>query len=106
MADRLRPVPTDPSAAEVGRFFDLRSEAWLLTVPGDYQTAAVETWRADGANWQRLIALEWPARLNHDRTRTTVRLLISPEDAEGLAGVLRQTAAWLRAAAVIEGDGG
>lgn len=99
-----RPVPGDPSSATVESMFDLNANDWMLTTGGDYQTAAGEVMKADGSNWQRVVMLEWPARRNHDHSQdgdTTVRLLISPEDAIGLAEVLRHTGEWLAAANIV-----
>ena len=73
-----------------------------MTVPGDYQAAAVEAMRYDGSDWQRMIALEWPARRNHGKEHAVLRLMISPGDALGLAEVLTHTADWLKAAAEVE----
>lgn len=95
----LRPIPGDASAANVASMLDVRDAEWLLTAPGDYETGAVETMKDDGTNWQRLVALEWPTRVNNSDELRTVRLLISPEDAIGLAEVLAHTAVWLEAAA-------
>lgn len=92
----LRPLPNDPSGMQVESMFDLRSEEWWLTDGGDYQTAAVEAMTNDGSNHQTLIALEWPARLNHSTEVKRLRLLIHPDDALGLASVLAHTAAWLQ----------
>lgn len=92
---QFRPLPEDPAGPIVLEMFDARSEEWLVTGGGDYQTAAVEVFNADGTDVRRLIALEWPARVNHSTERRTVRLLIHPEDAEGLAEVLAHSTAWL-----------
>lgn len=91
----LRPLPNDPDAGRVKEMFDLGSEEWLLAAAGDYQTAAVEAMRNDGAHFQRLVALEWPARVNRSEELRTVRLLISPEDALGLATILAETGLWM-----------
>lgn len=98
MAEAFRPIPTDPTAAQVAAMFDARSEAWLLTTSGDCQCAAVETMREDGTDWQRMIAVEWPVRLNHDRTPSMLRLLVHPDDAVQFAATLLRTARWLNAA--------
>lgn len=95
-AEQFRPLPEDPSGPMVAAMFDVRSEEWLMSDAGDYQTAAVEAFREDGSGFNRLIALEWPGRVNHSTERRTIRLLIAPEDAEGLSIVLAHTAAWLR----------
>lgn len=94
-----RPIPGDPSFAHVESMLDIEGEEWWLTAPGDYKTAAVETMRFDGSDWQRMIALEWPARRNHGQEFKIIRLMISPGDAAGLADVLNHTAKWLLAAA-------
>lgn len=95
---RIRPLSYDPSADTVAEAFDLASDEWWLTAGGEYHTAAVETMRRDGTDYQRCVALEWPCRLNHGDELRTIRLLISPEDAEGLADGLEHTARWMRAA--------
>jgi len=74
---------------------DLGSDEWLLSDVGDYHTAAVETMQKNGSNWQQVIALEWPCRVNHTGDLRTLRLMISPEDAIGLAEVLEHSARWL-----------
>ena len=79
---------------------DLGKE-WWLTTEGDYEAAAMEVMRFDGSNWQRVIALTWPARMNHGKEHKTLRMLISPEDAIGLANTLMHTAKWLIAATEI-----
>lgn len=93
----LQPLPDDPSASEIESMLDLRSDEWWLSTAGDYQTAAVEAMKADGTDHQTLIALEWPARRNHGTDHKTIRLLIHPDDAAGLAQVLTHTARWLDA---------
>lgn len=93
----IRPLPEDPSGPTVEAMFDIRSTEWFVAAGGDYQTAAVETMKADGSAWQRLVALEWPARVNNSDERRTIRLLIDPDDALGLAQVLAQTALWMKA---------
>jgi hypothetical protein len=80
---------------------NIKGEEWWLTAVGDYETAAVETMRFDGSQWQRVIALRWPARRNHGKEFKTIRLMISPEDALGLAEVLTHTARWLMEAAEV-----
>ena len=94
-----RPISGDPSHVEVRAMLDIRGEEWWVTVSGDYMTAAVETMKSDGSAWQRLIAVEWPARRNHGKEHTVLRLMISPRDALGLAEVLTHTARWLEAVA-------
>lgn len=101
MADdeRMRPIHGDPAAACVVAYFDLAADDWLLSTAGEYQTAAAETMRNDGSGWQRTVILEWPCRRNHTTEESRLRLMISPEDALGLAEVLTHTAEWLIAAA-------
>ena len=101
----VRPVPLDPSAHLVAEAISSAS-TWLLTDSGDYQTFAVEAFRNDGTGHQVAVALQWPARLNHDDSPATVRLLISPEDAEGLAKTLLSTVRWLAAARDVGALGG
>lgn len=95
MPDAFRPIPGDPAAEQVVAMFDARSEDWILGDVGDYQTAAAETMRADGSDFQRVVLLEWPGRRNHTEDRLTVRLMLNPEDALGLAEVLAHTAVWM-----------
>jgi hypothetical protein len=90
-----RPLEDDAGKDIIGKVFDIRSEDWLLTDGGGYQTAAAETWQKDGGVWQEVVILEWPARKNHSEEKVMVRLMISPEDAMGLAEVLESTATWL-----------
>lgn len=98
MPEQFRPLPEDPSAEMVAAMFDATAENWILSRAGDYQTAAVETMQADGSAHQRLIALEWPGRPNHTDEQVTVRVLMRPDDALGLAEVLTHTARWMQAA--------
>jgi len=95
VSDDLRPIEGDPGAAEAESFMDLGSERWWLTAEGDYATSAGETMRYDGSNWQRVVMLQWPARLNKSDAAAPLRLLMSPEDAIGLAQVLVHTAGWM-----------
>lgn len=96
MADHFRPIDGDPGAEQIVAMFDAGGD-WLLSDEGGYQTAAVEAMKADGTNLQRVVALEWPARRNHSDETVTVRLMISPDDALGLADVLGHTARWMKA---------
>ena len=96
MSAAFRPIEGDPGAPQVAAMFDARSQDWIVTAAGDYHTAAVETMRVDGSGYQRVVVLEWPGRRNHSDELVTVRLMISPEDAAGLAKVLAHTAAWMR----------
>lgn len=97
MTDNFRPIPGDPGGVDVVAMFDARSDDWILTAPGDYQTAAVEAMRSDGSDHQPCIILEWPGRRNHTDEHVTVRLMMSPGDALGLAEVLAHSASWLKA---------
>jgi hypothetical protein len=98
MSEPLRPVPGDPDGPLVMAMFDVSAENWVLSTAGDYQAAACETMRYDGSGYQRVVALEWPGRINHTTENVTVRLLMSPEDALGLADVMSHAARWLIAA--------
>lgn len=96
MADpQFRPIPGDPSAAEITAMFDATSEDWLLTAPGDFVVAAVQTFLKDGSGFQEMVAVEWPVRRNHSQEDQVLRLMISPEDALGFAQTLVQSASWL-----------
>lgn len=101
----FRPLADDPSAVVVSEMFDARSEDWVLMADGDYRAAAVETFRDDGSGHQPGIALEWPGRRNHTDELVTVRLLMSPDDALGLAEVLAHAGTWM-AAYFARQDGG
>jgi len=90
----IRPIPTDPARSIVEGMIEA-DESWLLTSAGDYETFAVETVTKGGGNWQRVIALRWPCRINKTDEFVTLRLMVSPEDALGLAEVLVHTANWL-----------
>lgn len=95
-----RPLPNDPDREMVGGMFDLTNDEieWWLSAGGEYQTGAAETMRADGSDWQRVVLLEWPARVNRQHgpdAERKVRLMIAPEDGIGLAEVLAHTSAWL-----------
>lgn len=95
MTDQMRSLPDDPDGEMVMKMFDVRSDDWILTSGGDYQTGACEAMRNDGSGYQQVVALEWPGRRNHSDEKITVRLFISPEDALGLAVVLAHTATWM-----------
>jgi len=99
-----RPIAGDPSSSQVVAMLDIDNVEWWLTNGGDYMTAAVETMARDGSDWQRVIALEWPTRLNHGTEEKVIRLMISPEDAVGLAETLLHTANWLMAAEIKDGE--
>ncbi|KKM27433.1 hypothetical protein LCGC14_1574730 [marine sediment metagenome] len=93
----IRPIPSDPSIVQVKELLEA-DDSWFLTRPGEFQTAAVETWQSDGTGWQRLILMTWPARHNHGDEDEEVRLAISVEDAMGLVDTLIHTIKWLREA--------
>lgn len=98
MADpQFRPIPGDPSAADITAMFDATSEDWLLTAGGDYMVAAVQTFLKDGSGFQEMIAVEWPVRRNHSTEDQVLRLMISPEDALEFAETLMHSAMWLKA---------
>lgn len=79
-------------------------ESWLVGAAGDYESFAVETMTRDGRNYQRAIAIRWPARINKTDERVTLRFIVSPDDAIGLAEVLTHTAQWLQSLAALEAD--
>lgn len=95
MSDRIRPLPDDPGRDEIVSFFDLGSDEWINTAEGEYATSAGEAMKSNGANFQRVVMLQWPGRVNNSDERRTVRLLMAPEDALGLAEVLAHTAGWM-----------
>lgn len=97
MTDQFRPIAGDPGGEAIMAMFDVRSTEWLMSDAGDYQTGAAEVFKADGSNYQKVVILEWPARVNNSDERRIVRLMISPEDALGLADVLAHTGRWLAA---------
>lgn len=97
----IRPIPLDPSREVVESILEA-DQSWLVAAAGDYEAFAVETMRRDGSNWQRLIAIRWPARINKTDEHVQLRLLVDPEDAAGLAQVLIHTATWLRTLAALE----
>ena len=76
--------------------FDANAETWTLAGEGDYQTAAVQAMQRDGTHLQNCVALEWPGRINHSDEHVTVRLMMSPDDAIGLASVLAHTGRWMK----------
>lgn len=94
--DDLRPVPNDPGAAHVQSMVDLHGQGWVVTAEGDYETAAVEGFKRDGTGYQPLVAVTWAGRVMHSDERVQVKLLVHPDDAEGLARVLSHTVRWLR----------
>lgn len=93
----LRPLPDDPDSAVIESMLDLASEEWLLAAPGDYQAGAVYALTNEGEDRGTLVALEWPARPNGGGEDRTLRLLIDPADAVGLAAVLAHVGEWILA---------
>lgn len=98
MSEPVRPLPFDPSRDNVQSFLTDLDGDWLYTSAGDYQTAAVEGFKRDGTNYQRLIALSWPVRHHGETEDTLLQLLIDPVDVVGLLANLSHTVAWLTAA--------
>ncbi|MGH9249213.1 MAG: hypothetical protein ACRD0W_06840 [Acidimicrobiales bacterium] len=92
---QFHPIPGDPDAPTVSAMFDATSDEWILTASGDYHSAAVQAMKHDGTDLQTCVILEWPGRVNHSTEHRTVRLMMSPDDAIGLADVLAHTARWL-----------
>lgn len=93
--DDVRPVHGDTKGFLVGqRLVSLAGKAWFASDGGDYQTYAVEARNKATGTWDLLVALEWPGRVIGTEDRSTVRMLIHPEDAAGLAEVLAHTARW------------
>jgi hypothetical protein len=98
--DETRPLPYDPSYHQVQSFLDAASDdaEWLLTAPGEYQTAAVETTLYDGSKHQKSVLMEIPVRTNHTSDYKTIRLFMSAEDAVSIAKCLIETAMWMEMA--------
>lgn len=90
-----RPIPGDPGAIDVWAIVNVDPGEWLLATAGHYAASAVETMANDGSGWQRCVAVIVPARRNHSTETETVRLMISAEDAVGLAAVMAHAALWL-----------
>jgi len=98
MTDEIRPLPYDPSAKQIVSMVDLDDAEWLFGTVGDYQCACVEAMRNDGSNYQTCIALEYPVRVRNTDEHKTLRLIITPESAEGLANALMHSVNWLEIA--------
>lgn len=92
----LRPLPGDQAGAQVQELLDLADGDWYLAADGEYETAAAEAWRNDGQNFQQVVLITFPARRNHHAEPSAVRLMLSPEDAVGLALNLVHTATWMQ----------
>lgn len=105
MMSDIRPIAADPSFDIVDAMIEA-DQSWLLAAAGDYDTFAIESMTRDGRNWQRAIAVRWPARINKTDEHVLLRLIISPDDAIGLAEVLTRTARWLQSLAALEEAGG
>lgn len=91
----VQPIPEDPSNPEIALVIRQFDDAWALAAGGDYMTFAVEAFKNDGSDHQKLVAMVFPSRYNHTDEDVTIRLLLSPEDAQGLAETLAHTVAWL-----------
>jgi hypothetical protein len=90
-----RPIPGDPGAEQVVAMFNANDDPWYLSAGGDMQSCAVETMANDGGDFQRVVAMEIPVRLNHTDERSTFRLMIDPVDALQIAEHLCHTAGWM-----------
>lgn len=101
MPDELRPFGDDTAAAEVISILELDSEDWEYTEAGDYQSACIQAFANDGSNCQTLVALTWPVRNRTTGKTSTLRLLISPADAIGMAEILTHSVRWLKARNII-----
>jgi len=97
----IRPLPDDAAGEQIISMFDLDAADWNYTEAGDYQAAIVQCFKRDGSELQTLIALEWPIRNRNTGELSTMRLLISPEDAVGLAEVITTSARWLKIRGII-----
>lgn len=95
MEEQFKPLDGDNDASTIVEMFDVRADNWILTASGDYRTAAGETFQEDGSMPQKVVILEWPGRYNHSTETVTVRLMMGPGDALGLADNLAQSAQWL-----------
>lgn len=91
----LRPVEGDQTADQVQAALDLAGAEWLLTSAGDYNSFAVEKFNTDGTE-ELAIVLEWPCRVNKTNDERVIRLVIHPDDALALSGVLAHTSGWLK----------
>lgn len=97
MTDTFRPLPDDPSAADILAMFNA-DQTWILGEAGaTYETAAVEVFNDAGGNHQIAIALQFHGRLNRTDEHAMARVLLSPDDALQLARSLAHTYAWLAA---------
>jgi len=92
--DAFRPLSDDPSGATIAEMFDAGAD-WLVTAPGDYTTGAAETMLRDGTGWQEVVMLDWPCRVNKTGEGKLLHLMMSPEDALGLAENIAHTAIWM-----------
>lgn len=103
--DELRPLPFDPSREEVQSFVDMAVETgeWWLLNAGEYSSAAVETMKEDGSNFQRAVLVSFPVKRNKTHEEKQLYLLMHPDDAEGFAERLAETARWMKIARRMEG---
>ncbi len=93
---KFEPIPNDPESGLIAQnMADIRDAKWNLTTAGDYGTFALSAFKNDGSNYQEVVAVQCSTRINGTDELETVRLLISPEDAVGLAKVLMHTGVWL-----------
>lgn len=93
--ENIRPLDNDPDREQIRDAFDMNSDEWWLTNEGEYQSGAAEMMKFDGSNFQRVVILEWPARLNKSKETKVLRLAMSPEDALNLAKAMAYSALWL-----------
>lgn len=101
MADEaFRPISYDPSAEMIYQVFD-PTERWVCGAEGEYKTALAETFQEDGSDAGIVVLIEIPGRYNKTEEPVQVRLMISPEDAEGLAKNILHSCEWLKAAKIL-----
>lgn len=79
--DQLTPHPGDRVIIESFRLPLV--EAWIMAVYGFRDGAPDE--------FEPLVIVQWPGRINKTDEEVTVRMAISPEDAVGLAQVLHHS---------------
>lgn len=98
-----RPLRVDPSAEMIKSMIEV-DQSWLVAAAGDYEVFACETIKRDGTNWQRVVAVRWPARINKTDELVQLRLLLHADDAIGLAQSLIHTGTWLASLEYLESD--
>jgi hypothetical protein len=90
-----RPIPDDPGTAHVLSMIDAHEgDPWLIHT-GDLDTFAAETMNRDGSGFDRVVLVQIECRENHTTTPRLLRVVLSPEDAAKLAGMLAHTGLWL-----------